>query len=245
MLGEHPSRSGREVAVMACAMLAAAPLAVAAVCIVGVRPAQALPSYARQTGQQCAACHNGFPELTPYGRLFKLNGYTFTGGTSNLAAARGDGGPELHPYRAGPAGRRGAGFRTQQQCRFHRQPLLWRQDRRPSRCVHSGDLRPGRQQLQLGQHSTSAMPIPGSSSGRELVYGREPQQQPDRQRRMELDAGLGLPLYRLRTGADSGRQHVDRRRAGAAGARPQSLYLLEPAGLRRGRRIPHAWPVDR
>ncbi|HZS81426.1 MAG TPA: hypothetical protein VFA50_01040 [Stellaceae bacterium] len=41
-----------------------------------------MPSYARQTGQECAACHNGFPELTPYGRLFKLNGYTFGGGTS-------------------------------------------------------------------------------------------------------------------------------------------------------------------
>ena len=48
--------------------------------------AQALPSYARQTGQECAACHNGFPELTPYGRLFKLNGYTFTGGTSDWPA---------------------------------------------------------------------------------------------------------------------------------------------------------------
>ena len=41
-----------------------------------------LPVTPRQTGQQCAACHNGFPELTPYGRLFKLNGYTFGGGTS-------------------------------------------------------------------------------------------------------------------------------------------------------------------
>jgi hypothetical protein len=50
----------------------------------GWRPANALPSYARQTGQQCAACHNGFPELTPYGRLFKLNGYTFTGGETEL-----------------------------------------------------------------------------------------------------------------------------------------------------------------
>ena len=49
-----------------------------------VTPAHALPSYARQTGQQCAACHNGFPELTPYGRLFKLNGYTFLGGDSSL-----------------------------------------------------------------------------------------------------------------------------------------------------------------
>ncbi len=48
--------------------------------------AHALPSYARQTGQQCAACHNGFPELTPYGRLFKLNGYTFLGGDSSLPA---------------------------------------------------------------------------------------------------------------------------------------------------------------
>ena len=46
--------------------------------------AKALPSYARQTGHQCAACHNGFPELTPYGRLFKLNGYVFGGGQSDL-----------------------------------------------------------------------------------------------------------------------------------------------------------------
>lgn len=51
--------------------------------LLGAPTAQALPSYARQTGQECAACHNGFPELTPYGRLFKLNGYTFGGGTSS------------------------------------------------------------------------------------------------------------------------------------------------------------------
>ncbi len=56
----------------------------AAVLVVFGQSAEALPSYARQTGQQCAACHNGFPELTPYGRLFKLNGYVFGGGQSNL-----------------------------------------------------------------------------------------------------------------------------------------------------------------
>lgn len=38
--------------------------------------AQAVPSYARQTGQECIACHVSFPELTPYGRYFKLTGYT-------------------------------------------------------------------------------------------------------------------------------------------------------------------------
>ena len=41
--------------------------------------ANALPAFARQTGQNCVACHAGgqFPELTPYGRMFKLTGYTF------------------------------------------------------------------------------------------------------------------------------------------------------------------------
>lgn len=58
-------------------------LAVGAVLLIDLPKAHAVPSYARQTGQQCAACHNGFPELTPYGRLFKLNGYVFGGGTSN------------------------------------------------------------------------------------------------------------------------------------------------------------------
>jgi len=35
----------------------------------------AVPSFARQTGMACAACHTVFPELTPFGREFKLNGY--------------------------------------------------------------------------------------------------------------------------------------------------------------------------
>ncbi|HEY6896774.1 MAG TPA: hypothetical protein VI279_05890 [Rhodocyclaceae bacterium] len=40
--------------------------------------AAAVPSFARQTGQNCVACHAGgqYPELTPYGRYFKLTGYT-------------------------------------------------------------------------------------------------------------------------------------------------------------------------
>jgi hypothetical protein len=61
-----------------------AALAVFTMMLLGSPAAHALPLYARQTGQECAACHNGFPELTPYGRLFKLNGYTFGGGQSDL-----------------------------------------------------------------------------------------------------------------------------------------------------------------
>jgi hypothetical protein len=38
-----------------------------------------IPSFARQTGLACSACHYQFPQLTPFGRLFKINGYSLTG----------------------------------------------------------------------------------------------------------------------------------------------------------------------
>ncbi len=38
-----------------------------------------VPSFSRQTKLACSMCHVGFPQLTPFGRLFKLNGYTLTG----------------------------------------------------------------------------------------------------------------------------------------------------------------------
>ncbi len=41
-------------------------------------PADATPGFARQTGLSCQACHTVFPELTPFGRKFKLNAYVFT-----------------------------------------------------------------------------------------------------------------------------------------------------------------------
>jgi hypothetical protein len=50
--------------------------------------ALAVPSFARQTGMACEACHTVFPELTHFGRVFKANGYTLT----NLKQVRGVGG---------------------------------------------------------------------------------------------------------------------------------------------------------
>ena len=51
-----------------------------------VAPAvQAVPSFARQTGMACEACHTVFPELTHFGRMFKANAYTI----DNLKAVRG------------------------------------------------------------------------------------------------------------------------------------------------------------
>ncbi len=37
--------------------------------------ALAVPSFARQTGMACEACHTVYPELTHFGRVFKANGY--------------------------------------------------------------------------------------------------------------------------------------------------------------------------
>ena len=46
--------------------------------------ADAVPSFARQTGMACAACHTMFPELTPFGRSFKMSGYVI----ANLKTVR-------------------------------------------------------------------------------------------------------------------------------------------------------------
>ena len=71
--------------------------------------AHALPAFARQTGQACVACHVSFPELTPYGREFKLSGYTIGNrqdiplaamiqvGYTNVSKNRDDQGNEVVP----------------------------------------------------------------------------------------------------------------------------------------------------
>jgi hypothetical protein len=55
------------------------PILVVAWLLVAFKPeAHAVPSYSRQTGLPCATCHFAPPELTPFGRKFKLDGYVFT-----------------------------------------------------------------------------------------------------------------------------------------------------------------------
>ncbi|RUP25982.1 MAG: cytochrome C [Curvibacter sp.] len=73
-------------------------------------PAQAVPAFARQTGENCVACHTAFPELTPFGREFKLNGYTWgerqalplalmmQGSLTQMAQSKDAGGRTLVPH---------------------------------------------------------------------------------------------------------------------------------------------------
>ena len=53
--------------------------------VIAAPAAQAVPSFARQTGMACEACHTVWPELTHFGRVFKANGYIL----DNLKQVRG------------------------------------------------------------------------------------------------------------------------------------------------------------
>jgi hypothetical protein len=68
----RPMAAGLRAAVLAASALTAA------------LPGHAVPSFARQTGQDCAACHIGGygPQLTPYGIRFKIGGYVDGNGQS-------------------------------------------------------------------------------------------------------------------------------------------------------------------
>jgi hypothetical protein len=57
-------------------------LILAAIALLAPERAEALPSFAAQTGQPCTGCHIGSfgPQLTPLGRAFKIGGYTQGGG---------------------------------------------------------------------------------------------------------------------------------------------------------------------
>jgi hypothetical protein len=80
---------GSRYLVGACAQLARA--VASTLCAVGVLglcagAAHAVPAFAVQTGQPCQACHvGGFgPQLTPFGRNFKLGGYTMRTNSFNV-----------------------------------------------------------------------------------------------------------------------------------------------------------------
>ena len=72
-----------------------------AVVTFSARDAYAVPSFARQTGLACSSCHTVFLELTPFGRAFKLHGYT-TQGMKELEEPGTDKAPPMNINRTFP-----------------------------------------------------------------------------------------------------------------------------------------------
>ncbi|MGZ3256584.1 MAG: cytochrome C [Caldimonas sp.] len=67
---------------------------------IALKDARAVPSFARQTGLECVACHVSWLELTTVGRKFKLGGYTLmkpASGDRPLVSFDRDGDPPLLP----------------------------------------------------------------------------------------------------------------------------------------------------
>ena len=93
-MGTLPNRPGAPLCDARTAKIVTA-VWLAGVALVGVAwlniapAARAVPAFAQQTGQPCKTCHvGGFgPELTPFGREFKLGGYTLRAHASVPLAA--------------------------------------------------------------------------------------------------------------------------------------------------------------
>lgn len=90
MPNDHPSHPERLTAgKIIGAIWAGGASLLAAVAVSSPHGAEAVPAFAQQTGQPCKACHvGGFgPELTTFGREFKLGGYTLRAHASVPLAA--------------------------------------------------------------------------------------------------------------------------------------------------------------
>jgi hypothetical protein len=88
-IARAPSAGARFKALLRSVAPSAVMLSLAFSCVHTQR-AEALPAFARQTGQTCSTCHTAFLQLTPFGRRFKLNGYISRGGGPDGASGTRD-----------------------------------------------------------------------------------------------------------------------------------------------------------
>jgi hypothetical protein len=179
-------------------ILAPAALRVAALAL--VRPAVALPSFARQTGFECAACHVAFPELTPTGRLFKLKGYRMQGGDSPLPPIAGFLLPAFTHTQAGQPGGLPPNFGANSNFALQQASLFYGG-------AISSDLGIGA--FAQATYDSASNRVgwdnidirfarAGTIGDWDFVYGLR-QQQSNRTRRVEYDAGMPLPVSTCHT----------------------------------------------
>ena len=122
--------------------------------------ANAVPAFAQQTGEPCTTCHiGGFgPQLTPFGRAFKIGGYTQTGG-EGLASKIPLSAFVISSFtntEAGQPRRRRPAFRRQQQRRVRPgQRVSRRSHHRLCRWLRPGHLFRRRPRVPPRQHRSS------------------------------------------------------------------------------------------
>ena len=210
-------------------------------------PAWAVPSFARQTGLACAACHTVFPELTPFGRVFKASGYTL----DNLQQVQAVNSkrqemlelaktpalsimaqvsyttlktrvPDASNAAAPGLTQNGTAGFPQQLSLFYAGKIAphFGAFAQLTYANDSGTI--GIDNTDLRFADVAILPHKQSADLRRLA-----QQQPDRAGPLEQHTGLRLPLRREQRERVAARRDPDRRRAGAGRGRPHRLRLLE------------------
>ena len=188
------------------------------------RDVYAVPSFARQTGLACSSCHTVFPELTSFGRAFKLHGYTAQGDegarrSGDRPGASVEDQPDLppvghvaavdHPHR-----REAAGY-TERQRRVSAtaQPLLGRRDHAAHWDLHASDVRQPRWHIWSRQHRH---PLCQRHADRREGTRLRPhaEQQPDGGGSVAHHPRLAVAVCQRGLGADAGGRGVDRRPVG-------------------------------
>ena len=206
-----------------------------------------VPSFARQTGLACSACHYQFLTLTPYGRAFKLNGYVLT----HPSADHGEGHAQRRQAQSESllaALRHGNGGAHAPQGHAARYPERRRRpaagaERLPGRPDHLEDgallavhLCRGRRDV---RHRQPRLPVRQPHHRQDQGRLRpDAEQQSDGAGPVEHDAGLGLSLHRVGRGPGPGGGPGNRRRLFPECPRAWRLHDDRRAGLRRGLRLP-------
>ena len=181
--------------------------------VVSANTAQALPLFARQTGMACLACHTIYPELTHFGRMFKLKATNSI--TAKTLQVTSDEGKQLLALPAIPnlalfvmvgecswrkplpdSNVRRSAFACEWR---HRAPAtalaaVRRQDRAAFRRVCPGDLRLSADTFNIDNTDfrfANTIVLPNKTAVR---LWRVDQQQPDDRGSVEYDAGVRLPV---------------------------------------------------
>src|SRR6266513_3109936 len=213
--------------------------------------ARLTPTYARQTGLACSACHTHFPELTPTGRAFKLNGYVFRRSESlegkspegqqslllNLVA------PVSLMFQTSYQHEEGAARHAEWHGALSRsaEPLHRRGDHAARGWFPPGDVRSAERSAR-GRQRGLPFRDPCESTVQARHARAQPEQQPHGTRRLEQHTSVGFPVRQL-----GGRSHAGRDHAGGRYARPASggadrVYDVERSRLRGIRRLPLGAP---
>ena len=215
----------------------------------GAGAAHSIPSFARQTGLACSACHYQYLTLTPFGRQFKLNGYVLANQAPITENDSTNGGRlGLSPYSMLSAMVTASVTHTSDD-------LPDTQNDAAELPQELSAFLAGRISPRIGLFAQFTYAGPDGAFGidnvdirfanktslggrTDMAYGLTLNNNPGSPGSLELHPGMGVPVYRLRNRAQWCGQPDDRRRPFPERAGNGKLRHVGKPSLRRDHRVP-------